>query len=309
MKFTYQELRDLTTKNGGAFSVKCIDNAYIFCERLSKKHYENFPVGSILIPHSKRKYFFAVYAVARISDDIADELLDIDPEIRIEMLNQIADLINDNRSIDMTSGNPIIMALMDTMKHCNIPARAVTDLLKAFKMDLNFRQPKNWDEIEYYCKHSANPVGEVILRIFDNYNETTAEYSDAICTGLQLVNFWQDLSRDIPDGRIYIPESELKKHSIEINDLLNQNNINNLESCLIDIFDKTEKYFVKGKNLIGFLTSKRLKAEIAFTVEGGLKILKKNRILGKKLLSVRPTVKILDLFPLFINVILNHKLI
>lgn len=308
MKFNHQELTDLTTQSGGAFNVKCITNAYNFCEQIAKNHYENFPVGSLLVPGSKRKYFYAIYAIARISDDIADELTNVSESERIQMLDDIDGLVSQSNLNIATSGNPILMALHDTFQSLNIPEKPVKDLLAAFKMDVNFKQPENWDDVENYCELSANPVGELILRIFDNYNTITSQYSDAICTGLQLTNFWQDLSRDLPNERYYIPINELKYFDLENKDLVNRNKVNNLVLCFESIFERTENYFIEGKKLIDHLKSKRLKAEIAFTVEGGTNILKKCKEKGINLLHERPSIKKIDLLRILLKVLFQYRL-
>lgn len=307
MKFSYTELKNLTSKDGDTFRVDNIEKAYKFCENFAKSHYENFPVGSILIPQSKRKYFYAIYAVARIGDDIADELHDIPKQERIEMLENIESLVRDRHFEIIPIGNPIFLALRDTLNALNIPERPILDLMTAFKMDVNFQQAETWEDLEHYCKFSANPVGELVLRIFDNYNEQTAIHSDQICTGLQLVNFWQDFSRDLPLERHYIPSEILKKFKISNNDLLNKNNINNLVNCLNYIFQKTEKYFLNGKNLINYLSSKRLKAEIAFTIEGGVFILDACKKMGTNLIEKRPKIRKVDFFKILLNVVLNYN--
>lgn len=309
MKFSKKDFDELIKNDGGSFKVKCINNAYKFCEKLAKQHYENFPVGSLLVPRSKRKYFYAIYAIARISDDIADELTELPVEERLAMLNVIESMVLDESFKSAPSGNPIFMALHDTFKNCHIPADPILKLLKAFEMDVEFVQPETWKDLENYCSYSANPVGELVLRIFDNYNDSTAGYSDSICTGLQLANFWQDLSRDLNNNRIYIPKKILKNYKIENNDLLNRNKINNLVDVLNHVFEKTDNYFKRGKDLVYYLDSKRLKAEIAFTIEGGKLIQNKNKNFGINLLDKRPSIKKAEFLNILLKIVFQYKLI
>lgn len=304
MKFSFNEILELSNSDGGKFKIKNLKESYDFCEKFARSHYENFPVGSILVPKEKRKYFYAIYSIARISDDIADEFTKINKHDRIKLIDKFEELISVS-DIQEVKNHPIIYAVRDTMDNCNIPLEPIKKLLIAFRMDIEFKQPNTWQELEFYCSLSANPIGELILRIFDNYNETTAKYSDAICTGLQLANFWQDLSRDLPIERFYIPIKKLEEFELQNIHLSNQNKINNLVNCFSDILDKTENYFLIGKNLLNYLHSKRLKAEIAFTIEGGDLILKKSRELGIELVNKRPNIKKFEFFKLLLKSILS----
>jgi phytoene/squalene synthetase len=195
------------------------------------------------------------------------------------------------------------MALHDKMYQLKIPVKPFLDLLKAFRKDVLFIQPENWNDIANYCKLSANPIGELVLRIFNNYNQTTAPYSDAICTGLQLTNFWQDLSRDIPNKRFYIPNKILENFGLQNKDLVNRNKVNNLVLCLDSIFEKTDSYFNEGRRLIGHLDSKRLRSEIKFTIEGGIKVLDQCKEKGIKLLDERPSLNKMDLLKILLKVL------
>jgi phytoene/squalene synthetase len=187
-----EELSNLTLKDGGIFKVHSIDKAYDFCKKIATGHYENFPVGSFLIPNQFRKYFYSVYAFSRIADDIADDISIEKKDYKIKLLNDYKNLIT-TENID---GNPIFIALHDTMIKREIPPEPLQKLIKAFIMDSEFEQPNDFDDVLYYCEHSANPIGEMVLRIFGLYNHETTPLSDNICTGLQLANFWQDISTD-----------------------------------------------------------------------------------------------------------------
>jgi squalene synthase HpnC len=268
-----KSLLELTLPDGGSFACSNIDDAYRFCQKIAKAHYENFPVGSVLIPQETRKYFYSVYSFARIADDIADELAFSDTEQRVQALQSFLAILTVDEDSHLT--NPIAMALRDTMKAKDIPIAPFEKLIAAFISDIRFVQPATFYESLTYCANSANPIGELVLRLFGEYNQQTMLYSDAICTGLQLVNFWQDISVDVPKGRIYIPKDICDKYSLDFSDFPNNLDDKNFEKSLEEIYNFTNNFFLFGKNLINCLIAKRLKLEIAITLESGLKILEK----------------------------------
>lgn len=283
MKIKSEELYHLTQKNGGKFEVDSLDESYNFCKRIATGHYENFPVGSFLIPKKFRKYFYPVYAFSRIADDIADELPLNQKDYKLRLLNDYKTLID----ADSINGNPIFIALNDIMAKKEIPAEPLKKLIIAFEMDSEFKQAENFDDIEEYCKYSANPVGELVLRIFNLYNEETAPLSDSICTGLQLANFWQDISEDMKKGRIYIPKEVLRKYELSNKELIEIKNTN-LDNCLKEIYDYTDNFFILGNGIIDKLKYFRLKLEISAVIEGGKAIMKKTREMGTDIILNRP---------------------
>jgi squalene synthase HpnC len=303
LNFTPEELFELSTGNGGRFHVNSPEDGFNFCKKLATSHYENFPVSSFLIPSKYRKYIYSIYSFARIADDIADELNTYDKEIRLEALDEMYRLISDeNRDFSVT--NPIFLSLYSTMTDCDLPALPFQKLLQAFKYDVNFIQPYEFWDLEYYCCLSANPVGELILRVFNLYNDKTAYLSDNICTGLQLVNFWQDLSRDINNNRIYMPRQLFEKYT-DLNDNLQFDEFSVIfNSCIDELYDFTEKFFIVGKELIPYLKPLRLRMEINATLMGGIFILKKLRILGNDVLTIRPKLTKSDFIRIFIKSIL-----
>ncbi|MFH1052571.1 MAG: squalene synthase HpnC [bacterium] len=303
------ELADLTTLSGGRFSVDSIESAFSFCKSLTTSHYENFPVGSILIPKKFRKHFYSVYSFARIADDIADES-DENSEKRIQYLDNLQKLIlnidlnknnNPMNSKNEVPSNPVILALAQTMKERNIPSEPFLKLLIAFKRDIYFKQPENFDELEDYCHYSANPIGELVLRIFGLYNDTTKPYSDAVCTGLQLVNFWQDLSIDLAKGRCYIPHSLLQKYGLTNENLHLSENKLILTQCLNEIYEYTNSFFIKGRKLFKYLKFYRLKIEIIVTVKGGEKLLGRIRKMNAQIFVKRPELTKFDFFKILIS--------
>lgn len=299
-----KSLLELTLPDGGSFACTNIDDAYQFCQKIAKAHYENFPVGSILIPRHTRKYFYSVYAFARIADDIADEIAFSDTEQRVSALQSFLGILDSTDESTLT--NPIAMAVRDTMKIKVIPIEPFEKLIKAFISDIRFVQPATFHESLSYCSNSANPIGELVLRLFGEYNPQTKLFSEAICTGLQLVNFWQDISVDVPNGRIYIPKDICNKHSLDFSDFPNNIDDKNFEKSLAEIYNFTNNFFSFGKNLINCLISKRLKLEIAITFESGLKMLEKLRKLEINVIHKRVTLNKGDFPTILFRAIRNH---
>lgn len=288
------------------FDKELIQRSYGFCESLATSHYENFPVGSVLIPRKVRRHFFAVYAFSRMADDIADEKERGTREERITGLSRYRALISERDKYVPGMDPEFFPALYKTIDECRLPQEPFLRLLEAFRRDVLFKQPDSWYDVMDYCTFSANPVGELVLRLFDLWNETTAPLSDKICTALQLANFWQDFSRDIPAGRVYIPSDILQKYELKAEDLVKEN----LErddfcfkfvSCLRQIYVETETLFAEGKKLIKHLKPLRLRLEIKATVGGGEQIMRKLDKLGARALTVRPALTTPDIMKIFLT--------
>ncbi|MFA5511741.1 MAG: squalene/phytoene synthase family protein [Candidatus Kapaibacterium sp.] len=307
MQLSISDINELLDLNGGKYAVSNLSEAYSFCKKVALGHYENFPVGSILIPADKRDFFFSVYTFARIADDIADEG-DGSAEDKTSSLVKLLGNLRYTIENEISPGNPLFLALKDTMLKKDIPLTPFEKLIKAFLQDSNFVQPLTMQDNIEYCKHSANPIGEIVLRIFESYNEQTAKYSDAICTGLQLVNFWQDISRDYNAGRIYIPKENLEKYKLDDKVIFNSTSEADIEQCLQEIYDYTEKLFIFGVDIIKYLKNKRLIFEILMTVEGGKRILEKTRRLGKNIITVRPSLRKTDFVYLLIKNFVRYKI-
>jgi len=285
-------INELIKENGGIYSVDNFAEAYIFCEKMAKSHYENFPVASRLIPKKYRKHILAVYCFARLADDIADEYPDNTQ--KIDILNNLESYLKREEQ----TTHPIFLALQNTIKEKKLPLEPFLNLLKAFKMDAEFSQPETFDDLLKYCKLSANPVGELVLRIFDECTEEKLKYSNDICTALQLANFWQDFSRDIPNGRFYIPKNIADENTLK-------NNPDEISAELKKLYNKTEELFANGKKLIKLLENKLLRIEIALTVKGGELIMKKTRKLGKEIFNTRPSISKNELLIPFLKSLLS----
>lgn len=242
-----------------------------FTRRLTHSHYENFPVASKIVPFHLRQHVCNIYAFARTADDFADE-----PDFensRIEHLDEWKDeleLAYQGRSI-----HPTFVALEQTITAFNLPKKLLLDLIKAFKIDVIKKRYKDFEELLYYCKHSANPVGRLILILFGYNNEEWFALSDHICTALQLANFWQDVSVDLRKDRIYIPQKEMVEKGITEYDLEDGKFTEALKKLMQFQVNRTREIFLKGKPLCRAVPNWKLSFELRLTWLGGMEILNK----------------------------------
>ncbi len=302
MEFNKEILSDLYRADGGNYIIGSLTEGYDFCKKIALGHYENFPVGSALIPRNEQPHIYAIYAFARLADDVADENHIGDKSEKINYLNKMADYVVYPAA--KIKGHPIFIPLRNTMTAKSIPSELPLRLLEAFRRDVNFVQPETIDDIYEYCHYSANPVGEMLLRIFDVADESNIELSDEICTALQMVNFWQDISVDFKSERVYIPRKLLDKAGLNCKNFISSENSDSLYSCLRELYEITEEKFARGKKLIPRLRPYRLKLEIAATVEGGLTILKKCRELKGDIARIRPHINKFEMLTILLKALL-----
>ncbi|MGH2575833.1 MAG: squalene synthase HpnC [Ignavibacteria bacterium] len=281
---------------------RLIQSSFKYCESIAKNHYENFPVASFLIPKEKRKYIYSIYAFARAADDFADELtIEGGKEKRLSLLDEWH-----GKLIDCFNGktyDPIFIALRQTVEDCSIPIELLENLLKAFKQDVVKNRYETFEEVLLYCKNSANPVGRLVLMIFGRKDEKMFSYSDAICTALQLTNFWQDIRVDLKKNRIYVPQEDLKKFRYSEEDLFECRLNTNFKNLMKFEIERTEKLFGEGKALIGLIVNneklKSFSKELKLIWLGGMEILKKIRKADYDVFYRRPDISILDKIKLF----------
>jgi phytoene synthase len=265
-------------------NIALLDAAYAACERLTREHYENFPVASILLPKKIRRHVAAIYAFARTADDYADEPGSTQQE-RLAKLGEWEEKLL--ACTGGTASDPVFLALGDTMRKFDIPAALFRSLLTAFRSDVNVTRYASFEDVSAYCRNSADPVGRLILILFGYRNEKLFAYSDYICTALQLTNFWQDVSVDIRKGRIYFPLEDLQRFGCTEEDLLG--GIFKEETAALIRFEveRTEELFEKGKPLLSAV-DKRLQWELKLIWSGGMRILKKIRKLNFNSVYRRP---------------------
>ncbi|MEC8474419.1 MAG: squalene synthase HpnC [Planctomycetota bacterium] len=218
--------------------------------RLARSHYENFFITSFFLPRSLHQPFYDIYAFCRTADDLADELSSDQ-----ESLNALASMETDLRKAlspvraEERPERDLFISLSDTIRKFKIEERPFLDLLTAFRMNQIKKTYQSQAELLEYCKLSANPVGRVLLHLAGVKSERAMELSDSICTGLQLVNFLQDIVEDFERGRIYLPQDELKQYSIEITDFRDPSQQRALKLLVKSRSDDVLSYLQKGKDL------------------------------------------------------------
>jgi len=275
-----------------------IESAYQEAINFAKSHYENFPVISFLLPKNIRKDVAVIYQFARQADDIADEG-DLSPDERLKQLEEYR-----NSLIQSLEGNPsnkFWASLAQTIKDKKLTSSNFLKLLSAFEQDVTKKRYNDFTELQNYCDNSANPVGRIILELHGIFDAEAIQYSDSVCTALQLTNFYQDVSIDIQKNRIYIPNNELQNFSITENRfLLKEINVNFMHLMQFQI-ERAEKLFDNGSNLLTKLPW-RLKRQIAWTIKGGEAILKKIRNYNFDVLNFRPTLSKKDFIKLLFGI-------
>lgn len=201
-----------------------LPEAEAFCRRIARRHYENFTVATRLVPPHLRQHLANVYAFARWSDDLADEPPSLPAaasaggDARLAALAQWRRLLED--CFAGRPDHPVFIALADTVRCTGVTMEPFADLLDAFEEDVRFDlagvrvRYEDREAVARYCCRSADPVGRIVLALEGCRDATLVACSDAICTGLQLVNFWQDLRRDRLAGRVYLPRSDMERHGV-----------------------------------------------------------------------------------------------
>lgn len=272
-------------------------NAEINISLLAKNHYENFPVGSFLIPKNYRKDVAIVYWFARTADDLADEG-NAAPEKRLDELNKFENEYQ--KSLRGKSDNLYFIQLAKTITEKKLSITHFTDLLSAFKQDVVKKYYNNFDEVLNYCQRSANPVGRILLELFKVDNDAAGNCSDKVCTALQLTNFYQDTVLDIGKGRNYYPQDEMETFGVIKKMFELKENNPNIKALLKHNVDRAQVLFDEGKNLLKYLNG-RFKVEIKWTIAGGEKILDKIRKNDYDVFSIRPKLNKIDFIGLLIK--------
>lgn len=300
-----------------------VQQAFEHCEALAKSHYENFPVGSLLIPKKKRPYIWSIYAFARTADDFADEnypkwrdfsnfeswreAIDAGKQERLDQLAQWERHLESCKRGEPT--HPIFVALAQTLSDLPIPIQLFSDLLMAFQQDVCKRRRASFDEIIDYSRYSANPIGRLVLLVFGYNDLERFEFADALCTGLQLANFWQDIATDLEKDRLYIPQQMLRKFDISEEDLFDELALSqkreNFTSLLEELGRFTLPFFQKGARLPSLVRG-RLRWELKLTGLGGMTILKRACFDPARRLLARPRITAGDKIGLLLRTLFQN---
>ncbi len=246
--------------------------------RLAAGHYENFPVGSWLVPRLQRRHLHRIYAFARIADDIADE--DRDSHALAALRRSLRDHLADAS----VAGAPLLVELRTTIRELSLPEELFFDLLDAFAEDLE-RHRHDEASLLDYCRRSADPIGRLVLRVFGHDDPQMDQLSDRICTALQLVNHLQDIKEDLRDrGRIYFPEEDLARHGVTEADLRSDSASPAVRALVSEWADRTREMFREGWPLVGRVRG-RLRIELRAILRGAAAVLRHMREADHDVLS------------------------
>lgn len=256
--------------------------ARAYCSRLARTHYENFAVASFLLPRHLLRHFHNVYAYCRWADDLADETADGEALPLLRWWRE--ELLRCYRG---RSRHPVMVALQETIERFDIPAEPFLDLLVAFEQDQRVKRYDTYAQLEDYCRHSANPVGRLVLYLCESFREENARLSDHVCTALQLTNFWQDVSRDLDIGRVYLPAEDRQRFGYADADLEARRFTPEFAALLRFEVDRARALFHEGKPLVERI-SPNIRPDIRLFMEGGLATLKKIEQAGYDVWRARP---------------------
>jgi len=274
--------QSVNATNGGRpspSSPAALAQAYKYCARVARSHYENFTIASWLMPRRMRPHMHAIYAYARMADDFADEQ------------GSIARLDEWERELDLayagTPRHPVMIAIADTARRYDIPREPFADLLRAFRSDVDFKGFDTIDDLLEYARYSANPVGRLVLYLFGYRDAQRQELADSVCSGLQLANFWQDIAIDLAKGRIYIPRDDMERFGVMPQSLR--------DGCVSPDFVALMKHEVgvardmlmSGQALSG-MVDRRLGRDVLMFAGGGLAILREIDRVGYDVFRCRP---------------------
>ena len=239
-----------------------------YCAYVTRSHSENFTVVSALLPRRLVPHFHAVYAYCRWADDLADETSS--GQVALDLLAWWRGELHD--CYDGNPTHPVMISLRETIAKYHIPRELFLNLLLAFEQDQHIKQYNTFEQLLRYCRNSANPVGHLLLYLFECFTPERAKLSDEVCTGLQLANFWQDVARDAAKGRCYIPiEDQVRFNSYEADGNAKRSTTAFAEMMKFEV-DRTRGYFERGSLLLNDLPH-MARLDVDLFIRGGHAIL------------------------------------
>ena len=256
-------------------------------------HYENFPVASWLLPAGLRAPIEAIYAFARGADDIADEG-DLSDAERLAGLARYARAL-DEIEAGIAQAEPPFRGIAAAIAAHRLPTEPLRDLIDAFRQDVTCKRYETFADVLDYSRRSANPVGRLLLHLFAMTDATSLAQSDSICSGLQVVNFWQDVERDWLKGRVYIPQEDLAAHGVTEADIAERRADARWEKLMAFECARARRMLESGAPL-GSRLPGRIGLEIRATVAGGAAILDRIEAARGDVFRHRPVLGPLDWF-------------
>jgi squalene synthase HpnC len=281
-----------------------VAEAYARCQAVAAGHYENFPVASRLLPAAMRPHVAAVYAFARAADDFADEGT-ASPTQRLAWLDTWLSLRRSGATaaaeapavghVGADDVRATFLAAHDTIERCRLDPQLFDDLLSAFSQDVTKARYADWPEVLDYCRRSANPVGRLVLGIAGVHDEATSRRSDAVCTALQLANFWQDLGQDWRErDRLYVPLDLMAAHGATT-DALDTDAVDPAwRQVVTELGSRTQALFDQGRPVCDAVRG-RLRYELRATWLGGTTVLRRTLEVRGRSLHVRPVLTKVDM--------------
>ena len=282
----------------GAAAALPLADAYAYCRRLAHSHYENFTVGSLLLPRQIRPHIYTLYAYCRAVDDLGDESM---PETAAGPGESVAPadttayrlaLLDEwQGELESCYGgapqHPVMIALQHTIQTFDLPPEPFIQLIAANRRDQQTRRYPTYADLLHYCAHSANPVGRLFLYLFGYRDPARQALADATCTALQLTNFWQDVARDYQKGRIYIPQEDMDSFGYTESDLAAGRVNPALRHLLAFEVARTRDLFRQGAALPDTLAG-RVKLDVALFTRGGMAVLAAIQRRDYDVLTARP---------------------
>jgi len=288
-----------------------LEEAQAYCERLARRHYENFSVATWFLPRRLRPHFYSVYAYCRISDDLGDEVGD--PQQALALLDEwereleatylslggveqglSPAVMGDKKAGALgpeVSGprHPVFVALRETIRACDIPQHEFADLLKAFCQDQTVHRYETFDDVLGYCRYSANPVGHLVLYVCGYRDAERQQLSDYTCTALQLANFWQDVNVDWGKGRIYLPLEDMRRFGVSEREIAERRPTPEFLRLMKFEVERAREWFERGLPLAGRVDGE-LATDIELFTRGGQEILSAIERQGFDVLRQRPVI-------------------
>jgi squalene synthase HpnC len=254
-------------------------------------HYENFPVASLLLPRALRAPIEIIYRFARSADDFADEG-DHPDDVRLARLNGYRAELERIEKGEIPQA-PLFRDIAGIVREYRLPLSLFHDLLSAFSQDVTKKRYSDFAELLDYCRRSANPVGRLLLHLFKRTSERDLAGSDAVCTALQLINFWQDIDLDFAMGRVYLPQDEMARHGVSERHIAEQRCDAAWVSLLKFQTERSREMILRGQPLARSLPG-RVGLEIRTTIQGGLRILQKIERANYDVFRRRPVLRAFD---------------
>jgi squalene synthase HpnC len=265
--------------------VVSVAEAEVYCRRLATGHYENFPLVSWLLPRGLHQHFYNVYAYCRWADDLGDEVGDVTQSLallawwRTELQRCFAGDVQ----------HPVFIALQETVRTFQMPLAPFDDLISAFEQDQTQVEYATFADLRDYCRRSADPVGRLVLRLCGCDRPELIGWSDSICTGLQLANFWQDVARDFAIGRIYLPREDYERFGMTRADFEQRTETPAFLDLMRFEVDRAQEWLTAGLPLVSQMPG-RMQIDIELFARGGLKILERIEQINYHVWRERPKV-------------------